>query len=44
MDGVVLLASIGERYLGDPAMPRSPGALVEFVFDTTRAVTNLAAR
>lgn len=69
VDGVVVLASIGERYLGDPAfdavyaelnrrkavvfvhptIPTTslalklalPGALVEFVFDTTRAVTNL---
>lgn len=69
LDGVVLLASIGDRYLGDPAfdavfdelnrrksvvfihptVPASssvlklalPGTLVEFVFDTTRAVTNL---
>lgn len=69
LDGVVVLASIGERYLGDPAFdavfsefnrrktvvfvhptvhPTSralklslPGALVEFVFDTTRAATNL---
>jgi 6-methylsalicylate decarboxylase len=69
LDGVVLLASIGERYLGDPAFDAVfaeldrrkavvfvhptvpvtskaltlgyPGALVEFVFDTTRAVTNL---
>jgi 6-methylsalicylate decarboxylase len=69
MDGVVLLSSIGDQYLGDPAFdavfdelnrrkavvfihptvpPSSrnlklalPGALVEFVFDTTRAVTNL---
>jgi len=68
-DGIVLLASIGERYLGDPAfepvfaeldrrkavlfvhpaIPATsralelamPGALVEFVFDTTRAVVNL---
>jgi len=68
-DGVVLLASLGERYLGDPAfepvfaeldrrkavlfvhpaIPATsqalklglPGALVEFVFDTTRAVANL---
>jgi predicted TIM-barrel fold metal-dependent hydrolase len=69
LDGVVLLASIGERYLGDPifeavfaelnrrktvlfvhpTVPVTsraltlalPGALIEFVFDTTRAVTNL---
>jgi predicted TIM-barrel fold metal-dependent hydrolase len=69
LDGVVLMASIGEKYLGDPAFdalfaelnrrktvafvhptvhPSSqrlkldlPGALVEFVFDTTRAATNL---
>jgi predicted TIM-barrel fold metal-dependent hydrolase len=69
LDGVILLASIGELYLGDPAFdalfaelnrrktpvfvhptvhPSSqrlklklPGALVEFVFDTTRAAVNL---
>lgn len=69
LDGVVLLASIGERYLGDPAfdavfaelnrrkavvfvhptIPVSsrqiglsvPAAMLEFVFDTTRAATNL---
>jgi len=69
MDGVVLLASIGKRYLGDPAFDAvfaeldrrkavifihptvpvtsqalelaMPGALIEFVFDTTRAVANL---
>ncbi|HEV8337860.1 MAG TPA: amidohydrolase family protein [Candidatus Polarisedimenticolia bacterium] len=69
MDGVALLASIGDRYLGDPAfdtlfdelhrrksvlfihptIPESsqflklamPAALIEFVFDTTRAVANL---
>jgi predicted TIM-barrel fold metal-dependent hydrolase len=69
LDGVVLLASVGERYLGDPAfdplfdelnrrrvvtfihptVPATshalklamPGAMVEFVFDTTRAVANL---
>jgi len=69
LDGIVVLASIGERYLGDPAFdavfaefnrrktvvfvhptvhPTSralklslPGALVEFVFDTTRAAANL---
>ncbi len=69
LDGVVLLASIGERYLGDPAFDAvfdelnrrkavvfvhptvpvtsqalklsMPGALIEFVFDTTRAATNL---
>jgi predicted TIM-barrel fold metal-dependent hydrolase len=69
LDGVVLMASIGELYLGDPAFdalfaelnrrktpvfvhptvhPSSqrlklnvPGALVEFVFDTTRAAVNL---
>src|SRR5262245_14005823 len=69
LDGVTLLTSIGDRYLGDPAFddlftelnrrktvafihptvpPSSrdiklalPGALIEFVFDTTRAVTNL---
>ena len=69
LDGVVLLASIGERYLGDrafdplfdeldrrnavvfvhPTIPATsyalklsmPGALIEFVFDTTRAATNL---
>jgi predicted TIM-barrel fold metal-dependent hydrolase len=69
LDGVVLLASIGETYLGDPAFdavfaefnrrktavfvhptvhPTSqalklklPGALVEFVFDTTRAAASL---
>jgi|KBSSwiStaDraftv2_1062776.scaffolds.fasta_scaffold132438_2 predicted TIM-barrel fold metal-dependent hydrolase len=68
-DGVILLASIGDRYLGDPAfdavfdelnrrkavvfihptVPTTsralrlamPGALIEFVFDTTRAVANL---
>src|SRR5262245_11836814 len=69
LDGVVMLASIGDRYLGDPAyeplfaelqrrksvvfvhpnVPATsqalklalPGALIEFVFDTTRAVANL---
>ncbi|HYV20014.1 MAG TPA: amidohydrolase family protein [Verrucomicrobiae bacterium] len=69
LDGVILLASIGERYLGDPAFDAvfdelnrrkavvfihptvpvtsralrlaMPGALIEFVFDTTRAVANL---
>ena len=69
LDGVVLLASVGEKYLGDPAFEEVfaevnrrkavvfihptipvtsrdvklsvPGAMVEFVFDTTRAVTNL---
>jgi len=69
LDGVVLLASVGERYLGDPAFEpvfaelnrrkavtfihptvpvtsraldlALPGALIEFVFDTTRAVANL---
>ena len=69
LDGIVLLASFGETYLGDPAfdavfaelnrrkavvfihpaipvtsLPLKltvPGAMVEFVFDTTRAVTNL---
>jgi predicted TIM-barrel fold metal-dependent hydrolase len=69
LDGIVLLASIGERYLGDPAFDpvftelnrrktvvfihpaipvtslalklSMPAAMVEFVFDTTRAVTNL---
>ena len=69
LDGIVLLASFGETYLGDPAfdpvfselnrrkaivfihptVPVTsraltldvPGAMVEFVFDTTRAVTNL---
>jgi 6-methylsalicylate decarboxylase len=68
-DGVMLLASIGDQYLGDPefdavfdelnrrkavlfihpTVPPSsrvlklamPAALIEFVFDTTRAVTNL---
>ena len=69
LDGVTLLASIGNQYLGDPAFdalfaelnrrktvvfihpavpPGSdvpklilPPSLVEFTFDTTRAVTNL---
>ncbi len=69
LDGVILLASVGDRYLGDPKFdpvfaalnrrqtvvllhptipPGSdvpklnlPGFLVEFVFDTTRAVANL---
>ena len=69
LDGIVLLASFGETYLGDPtfdavfdelnrrravvfihpAVPVTslalkltvPGAMVEFVFDTTRAVVNL---
>ena len=69
LDGVVVLSSYGDRYLGDPAfdavfaelnrrkavvfvhptVPVSsqslklaiPGALIEFVFDTTRAATNL---
>ena len=69
LDGVILLASIGNQYLGDvafdplfaeldrrkavvfihPTVPPTsqalklamPGALVEFVFDTTRAVANL---
>jgi predicted TIM-barrel fold metal-dependent hydrolase len=69
LDGVVLLASVGDQYLGDPALdplfaelnrrkavvfvhpniPVSslklglsmPAALIEFVFDTTRAITNL---
>jgi predicted TIM-barrel fold metal-dependent hydrolase len=69
VDGVVVLASVGERYLGDthfdavfaeldrrkavvfihPTIPTTslalklamPGAMIEFVFDTTRAVTNL---
>jgi predicted TIM-barrel fold metal-dependent hydrolase len=69
LDGVVMLASIGERYLGDPAFDAVfdeldrrkavvfvhptvpvtshalkmalPGALLEFVFDTTRAAANL---
>jgi predicted TIM-barrel fold metal-dependent hydrolase len=69
LDGAVVLASVGELYLGDPAFdalfaefnrrktvvfvhptvhPTSqalklslPGALVEFVFDTTRAAANL---
>jgi len=69
LDGVVLLASIGDTYLGDaafdpvfaefnrrkavvfihPAIPATslalklamPGAMIEFVFDTTRAVANL---
>ena len=69
MDGVVMLASVGDTYLGDPSqealfaelnrrkavmfvhpnIPVSslglklsvPAALIEFVFDTTRAVTNL---
>lgn len=69
LDGVALLASTHDTYLGDPSydalfdemnrrksvifihpnvpgyveslhMP-APGALIEFVFDTTRAVTNL---
>ena len=68
-DGVTLLTSIGDRYLGDPVFdplfeelnrrklvvythpnipPGSdvpklgwPAPLVEFIFDTTRAVTNL---
>jgi predicted TIM-barrel fold metal-dependent hydrolase len=68
-DGVVLLASIGDQYLGDPAFdaffaelnrrktvafihptlpPGStvakltlPAFMVEFIFDTTRAVANL---
>jgi len=70
LDGVILMASTGNQYLGDPAfeelfqelerrraivfihpntvppgsiVPRLsiPWGLVEFVFDTTRAVTNL---
>lgn len=69
LDGVILLASVGDQYLGDPAfdavfaeldrrkavvllhptMPPGsdvpklmlPGFLVEFMFDTSRAVTNL---
>lgn len=69
LDGVVMLGSIGDTYLGDPSqeplfaelnrrkavmfvhpnIPATslklnlsvPAALVEFVFDTTRAVTNL---
>lgn len=69
LDGVILLASVGDRYLGDPifdaifaeldrrkatvllhpTMPPGsdvpkltvPGFLVEFVFDTTRAIANL---
>jgi predicted TIM-barrel fold metal-dependent hydrolase len=69
LDGVVLLASYGDHYLGDarfdplfaelnrrkavvfvhPAIPVTsqalkltlPAAMVEFVFDTTRAVANL---
>lgn len=69
LDGVILLASVGDRYLGDPlfdpvfaeldrrkatvllhpTMPPGsnvpqlnlPGFIVEFVFDTTRAVANL---
>jgi len=69
LDGVVLLASIGDLYLGDraldplfaeldrrravvfvhPTIPSTsqalkltlPGAMIEFVFDTTRAVANL---
>jgi predicted TIM-barrel fold metal-dependent hydrolase len=69
LDGVIMLASIGERYLGDPAfdavfdeldrrkavafvhptipvtsrgvMSHVPGAMAEFVFDTTRAAVNL---
>ncbi|MEW6186519.1 MAG: amidohydrolase family protein [Thermodesulfobacteriota bacterium] len=69
LDGVVLLTSIGDQYLGDPAFdplfeeinrrklvvythpnipPGSdvpklgwPAPLMEFIFDTTRAVTNL---
>src|SRR5262245_10533483 len=69
MDGVVLLTSIGDRYLGDPLFdplmeelnrrgtavfvhPRVPpgsehsrltlpAAMVEYVFETTRAVANL---
>lgn len=69
LDGVVMLASIGERYLGDPAFEAVfdelnrrkavvfvhptvpvtsrnvkvavPAAMVEFVFDTTRAAASL---
>lgn len=69
LDGVTLLASIGDQYLGDPAFdalfdelnqrktivfvhpavpPGSnvpklylPPSIVEFTFDTTRAITNL---
>lgn len=69
LDGVIMLASVGDTYLGDPSqeelfaelnrrkavmfvhpnIPVSslglkltvPAALIEFVFDTTRAVTNL---
>jgi predicted TIM-barrel fold metal-dependent hydrolase len=69
LDGFVLLASVGDYYLGDPAYDavfdelnrrkavvfvhpntpatsqalkmKLPGAIVEFVFDTTRAVANL---
>ncbi len=69
LDGVILLASVGDQYLGNPAFeqvfaelnrrqavillhptipPGSdvpqlnlPGFLVEFVFDTTRAIANL---
>lgn len=69
LDGVGLLASVGDQYMGDPAfdalfaelnrrktvtfihptippgsdVPRLdlPAFMVEFVFDTTRAVTNL---
>ena len=69
LDGVILLANVGDRYLGDPAfealfaelnrrqtvvllhptMPVGsdvanlglPGFMVEFVFDTSRAIANL---